>query len=276
VPSNLNSKLNRDRAVVVLIPLLLFQLAILSVQIQQPGGITPLKTLVLSIQGPVMNASNGIIGGIQSLWGNYVWLVDARAENEKLQESVRRLNLLNRSYEEIRQENIRLRRLLSVNNGLEYDTIGARVIARTPGFLANVLYIDRGAKDGVPVDCPIVSGDGIIGRTVYVTDNQSQVQLITNPDAALGVMMGGTRTPGVLQGTGDLLMDLNYISNAEQILVGDTVLTSGLDTIFPKGFLIGEVTDSRKSQGLYYNIKVRPVVDLRHIEEVSVLLPRLP
>jgi rod shape-determining protein MreC len=237
---------------------------------------TPIKTLVLSIQGPAVNAVSGAVGGVRNFWTKYLWLIGAREENENLEASVRRLTILNKSYEEIRQENIRLRHLLSLSGRLEYDSIGARVIARTPGFLANVLYIDRGAKDGIQIDSPVLSGSGLIGRTVSVALGQSQVQLITNPDASVGVMLETTRTPGVLRGTGAHLMDLNYINSTEPIQAGESVLTSGLDGIFPKGFLIGKVADFSGGDGIFYNISVEPLADFHHIEEVSVLLPKLP
>jgi rod shape-determining protein MreC len=267
------SKVNRERTVAVFIPLLLFQLALLSFQIQKPDGITPIKMLVLTIQAPLVHVSSSITNGIGSLWSNYVWLVGARSENQKLRETVRELTRLNSSYEQIVQENIRLNRLLAMRDRVPYRTTGARVIARTPGFLSNVLYIDRGAEDGVRVDSPVISGDGIIGRTVLVTANQAQVQLITNPDASLGVMMENKRTLGVLSGSGDPLLDLNYISNTEEVKPGDVVLSSGFDTIFPKGFRIGRVVECRKGEGVFYEIiKVEPAVDLYHLEEVSVIL----
>jgi rod shape-determining protein MreC len=271
VPSNLSLK-NRERAIVVIIPLLVFQLALLSFQIQNPTGTTPIKKVALSLQAPIVHLSSIITEGIGNLWNNYVWLIGARAENEQLRASVQQLTRLNNSYEQIRQENSRLRRLLSMNDDVSYRTIGARVIARTPGFLSNVLYINRGSKDGVQVDAPVISGDGIIGRTVLVAGNQSQVQLITNPDASIGVMMENSRTLGVLSGSGDSLLDLNYISNTEQIKTGDGVLSSGFDTIFPKGFKIGNVVDCREGEGVFYEIQVEPAVDLYHIEEVSIIL----
>jgi rod shape-determining protein MreC len=272
VPSNLSSKTNRERAVWVAVPLLLLQLALLSVQIQNPTGMAPLKTLLLAVQAPIVGVTSDIAGGIRGTWENYIWLVGARKENEKLRENVRQLTILNRSYDQIQQENARLQQLLSMKDIYRNQSVGARVIARTPGFLSNVLYIDRGSKDGVDVDCPVISGDGIIGRIMLVSKNQSQVQLITNPDASIGAMMEQSRSAGVLRGSGDLLLDLNYISNAEQVNVGDLVLSSGLDEIYPKGFTIGKVVEVRKDRGASYTIKVEPVMDLYHIEEVSVLL----
>ena len=87
-------------------------------------------------------------------------------------------------------------------DAMPYKTLGARVVARTPSFLSNVIYIDRGSKDGVRNDAPVISGDGIVGRTVLVSRTQSQVQLITNPDASVGVMTGANANPGSLEGIG--------------------------------------------------------------------------
>ncbi|MEJ2245142.1 MAG: rod shape-determining protein MreC, partial [Acidobacteriota bacterium] len=96
--------------------------------------------------------------------------------------------------------------------------------------------------------------------------------LITNLDASIGAMLEHDRTPGVLSGTDHSLLDLKYISNTKEIQVGDRVLSSGLDGIFPKEFYLGTIVECEKSEDGFYKIKVKPAVDLYHIEEVSVLL----
>jgi rod shape-determining protein MreC len=202
-------------------------------------------------------------------------MVGARAENEQLQRTVRRLSLSNNAYAQIQEENVRLRRLVLLDGSMPLRTVGARVVARTPSFLSNVIYINKGSEDGVRIDAPVLSGDGIIGRTVLVSKHQSQVQLITNPDASVGALLARTRTPGVLRGSGDSLLDLNYVSNAEPVAVGEVVLSSGLDGIFPKGLAIGTVVDSRKGKGVFRSIKVEPVMDLIRLEEVSVFCGEL-
>src|SRR5512139_1539004 len=113
-------------------PLLLLQLIILSLQIEGASGTLLFKTWTLTAQAPILAASSAVTGGIRRVWTGYVWTVGARAENERLRESV----LLDQS--------------------LPYRTLGARVIARTPSFLSNVIYIDRGAKDGVKIDAPVL------------------------------------------------------------------------------------------------------------------------
>ncbi len=270
--SELTSKVNKERAVLVTVPLLILNLVLLSLQIENPSGTLLFRTWMMTAQAPVVAFSSGITRGLRYVWTSYVWMVGARAENRQLQETVRQLSLVNSSYEQIRQENARLLRLLSMNETVAYKTIGARVVARTPGFLSNVLYINRGAHDGIRTDRPVISGDGVIGRTVLVSKYQSQVQLITNPDASIGVMLERTRTPGVLQGTGEFLLDLNYIGNSEQVENGDVVLSSGLDGIFPRGLAVGKVVDSRKGKGVFRSIKIQPFMDFMRIEEVSVIL----
>ncbi len=274
--SELPSKVSKERAVLVTIPLLILHLALLSLQIQGPSGTLLFKTWTLTAQSPIIAASAGVTRGIRHVWNSYLWMVGARAENEQLRETVRRLSLVNSSYEQMRKENERLRRLLSISESGLFKSIGAHVVARTPSFLSNVLYIDRGSEDGIRADEPVLSGDGIVGRTILVSKHQAQVQLITNPDASVGVMLERTRTPGVLRGSGDFLLSLNYIGNSEQVEVGDAVLSSGLDGIFPKGLAIGKVVDTRKGSGVFRSIKVQPYIDFMRIEEVSVVLAEKP
>jgi rod shape-determining protein MreC len=269
LPSRLNTK---ERLVAVLIPLLILHLALLSLQIEGSSGTSLFKTWTLAVQAPMLSASSAVTTAVRRFCYNYIWMVGARSENERLKEEVQRLSLLNSSYQQIKQENFRLRRLVALSETLADKSMGARVIARTPSFLANVIYIDRGFQDGVHVDAPVLSGDGIVGRTVLVSRHQSQVQLITNPDASIGVILETSRTPGVLRGSGDYLLDLDYIGNTEPVAVGDLVLSSGLDGIYPKGLAIGRVVDSRKGKGVFRAIKVQPGVDLTRLEEVLILL----
>ena len=270
--SELPSKANKERAVVVTISLLLMQLILLSLQIRGASGTLLFKTWTLTLQAPIIAVSSGITRGVRNVWYGYIWLVGARSENEQLQATVRRLSLLNSSYKEVEQENIRLRHLIALRENIDSSSISARVVARAPTFLSNVIYIDRGSKDGIRVNAPVLSSEGIIGRTVIVSDYQSQVQLISNEDASIGAMLEHSRTPGVIRGTGNRLLDLNFISNTEHVAVGDMVLSSGLDGIFPKGLPIGRVTELQKGNELFWSITVEPTMDLIHIEEVLVLL----
>jgi rod shape-determining protein MreC len=272
VSSDLTSKANKERAALVIVPLLFLHLVLLSLQIEKPAGTLLFKTWMMAAQAPIVTASSAFSRGVQHIWRNYIWMVGARSENERLQQVVRSLSQQNSAYEQVRQENIRFRRLLSMNDTIGYRSIGARVVARSPGFLSNILYIDRGEKDGVRLDAPVLSGDGIIGRTVLVSKNQAQVQLLTNGDASIGAMLEKSHTPGVLKGTGDPLLDLNYISNTEPVALGDLVISSGLDGIFPKGLVIGKIAKLNKGKDVFHSIQVEPSIDFIHLEDVIVIL----
>ena len=263
---------NRERTAWALAPLLILHLALLSLQIEDSNGTILIKTWALRVQSPVLIANGIVFGGLKQLWKNYIWLVDARDENRRLKETVNRLHFLNRSYEEARQENKRLKSLVSMGEETNFQLIGARVSARTPEFLANVLYVNCGSKHGVGVNAPVLSSNGAVGRVILVTDRHSQVQLITNPDASIGAMLMESRTPGVLNGTGGELLTLNYISNTQPVKDGELVVSSGLDGVFPKGIVIGEVVVSERGNDIFREIKVKPVADMIRLEEVVILL----
>ncbi len=256
----------------VVISLLLLHLTLISVQVEDPSGTLLLKTWVLQAGSPILNVSSRLTRGVGSLWNGYFWLLGVRSENARLQEDVRRLTLLNRNLAEAQLENARLRRLLGFRDSGTYGTLGAHVVGRAPNFLSNTLYLDRGSADGLRPNQPVVSDAGVIGRTILVARNSCQVQLITNADASVGVMIENTRLQGVVKGTENPLLDLHYISNTEEVSVGDVIVTSGLDGIYPRGFLVGVVTDSQKGNTGFRTIRVKPSADLLRIEEVLILL----
>ncbi len=269
-------KAREGRALYVLIPLLLLHLMLLSLQIEDPGGTLLLRKWVLLAEAPFLNASAAVSASVSSAWRNYFWLRGARKENERLQDTLRQLSLQTNRLEELNQENLRLRKLVALKETLPFQTIAARVVSRTPKFMSNVVYLDRGAKDGVAVDDPVITAEGVVGRTIMVAYLSAQVQLITNADASTGGMVDRTRFPGVLRGSGDSTLDLNYIGNNEPINAGDMVLTSGLDGIYPKGLTVGKVIDSRKGNSVFRTIKVQPSADLLRLEEVSVVIMKKP
>ena len=263
---------NRERVAWILTPLLILHIVFLSLQVKDSSGTILLKTWALRVQSPILFVSDAVFGNLKQAWLDYVWLVGARNENRQLKETLSRLSIINRSYEEAKLENERLRHLVAMSEDKDFSIIVARVSARTPEFLANILYVDRGSNHGVGVNAPVLSGDGIVGRVILVTERYSQIQLITNPDASIGAMLDESRTPGILTGTGDALLTMNYIGNTQPVKVGELVLSSGLDGIFPKGIVVGTVVVSERGNDIFREIKVRPAIDLIRLEEVAILL----
>ncbi len=271
---DLAPKPKEGRGLYVLIPLLILNLALLSIQIEDPRGTLLFKKWVLAVEEPFIRVSAGIAYGAGYLWNNYFWLRGARRENEQLQARVRDLTLQVGGLQQDKEENARLRRLLGMQETLPLQYLGARVIGRTPDYMANTLYLDRGWTSGIAVDNPVLSDRGVVGRVILVSRNHCQVQLITNADASTGVMVEGSRAPGVLRGVGGPLLNLEYISNTEQVNVGDTVISSGLDGIFPKGLPVGKITASDRGKSGFRSIHVEVFADLVHLENVIIVTGR--
>ena len=257
-------------------PLLVLNLILLSMQIEDPRGTLVFKRWVLVAEAPFLIVSSGIWGGLEYLWTNYFWLHGARNENRQLQAKVRDLTLQLENLQQAQKENERLQGLLGLSDSLVYRTITAKVVGRTPDFMSKTIYIDHGSEAGIAPDNPVLSSSGVVGRVVFVTRYHSQIQLISNADASTGVMVERTRSPGVLKGSGDSMLNLDYISNTEQINAGDLLISSGLDGIYPKGLPVGKVAESHKGNSVFRSIKVEPAADLVHIEEVLVLIASKP
>ncbi len=269
-------KVKEGRAIYVLVPLLLLHLTLLSLQVEDPSGTLLIKRWMLGLEAPFLNFFSTAAAGARKVWYGYFWLHGVREENLRLQSDVQRLSLQANRMAELEQENVRLRKLVVLAENSGFEMIAARVVSRTPNYLSSVIYINRGAEDGIRADCAVLSGSGIVGRIVLVTRHNAEVQLIANADASVGVLIASTRSPGVLRGTGESLLDLDYISNTDQVNVGDTIVTSGLDGIYPKGLPVGRVVDSQTGKSIFRAIKVQPLADLVHMEEVSVILKKNP
>lgn len=267
----LTPKVREGRVVFVLIPLLLLNLTLLSLQIEESRGTTLLKKWILVASTPFFDLSSTTSRVVQGAWRNFIWLRGARQENEQLKATVRDLSLRERALAEAQLENLRLRRLLNLRDTYSLQGVGAHVVGRVPAYLSNVAYVDRGIESGLRADQPVLADVGIVGRVVLVSWNHSQVQLVTNPDASVGAMVERTRSPGVLRGAGNSLLELQYIGNTEQINVGDLVVTSGLDGVYPKGLPVGRVVDSRKGKSVFRSIQVEPFADMIRLEDVLIV-----
>ena len=266
-----SGKVKDGRAIFILVPLLLLHLTLLSLQVEHPGGSLLFRNWVLHASAPFLEVSSSIHRALAYGWTHYVGLRGARAQNDVLQKRVEQLTLREDTLRQVEVENTRLRELLGLKQTVPLETVAARVVGRVPAYLANVVYIDRGTDDGVKVNTPVLAATAVVGRTILVSRFNSQVQLITNNDASLGVMIERTRSPGVLTGSGQPVLNLDYIANSEQVEIDDIVVTSGLDGLFPKGLRVGKVVQSQKGKAAFRVIRVEPFADLLRLEEVLVL-----
>ncbi len=175
--------------------------------------------------------------------------------------------------EEARQENERLRALVQFAEERKLTKLGARVIGRPTSAWEGVLVIDRGSSDGVVQGMPVLALQGLVGQVEEVSANSSTVRLITDSESGVAAMVQSSRAVGVVRGSIDRTLRMDFVDKANVPKVGDVIITSGLGGIYPKGLVVGDVVavDNRRAD-LYPRITVVSRVPVSQLEEVLVLL----
>jgi rod shape-determining protein MreC len=211
-----------------------------------------------------------------------VGLRGVRDENERLRERTQELELELERSRKLADESTRLRELLELRAVLPFETLPAEVVSRdgTPWFRS--VSIDKGADAGVRLQSPVISSTGVVGRVVKLGPQAARVQLLLDRDAGVGVLVERTRVTGVCagqvgfedQGTTDLVM--RYVPALADVAVGDRVLTSGLDRVYPKGLVVGRVRSVGAPSGLFREVVVTPTSRFDQLEQVLVLPPMEP
>jgi rod shape-determining protein MreC len=204
---------------------------------------------------------------------------DLTSENARLRAENDRLRQLERALAETSAENQRLQQLLHVASRTGLRTIGARVIGRDASNWWKTVQLDCGSDDGVRVNCPVLNADGLVGKVTLVTRGESRVLLLLDPSCKVSALLQKNREMGVVAGLGtafsrDPRCRMTFVDRNAKVAAGQAVITSGLGSVFPKGILIGTVTDSRLNPqtGMYQDVDIKPAVDFTRLEEVVVVL----
>jgi rod shape-determining protein MreC len=216
--------------------------------------------------------SSAVIKGIRDVFKSYILIVGKEYENRRLIEEINRFKQERNKYIEAKYENERLRRLLELKSKRANYVTAAEVFARDPTNWFQVLWINKGRDDGISRDMIAVTHLGPVGRIHRVFNNRANIILITDVNSSVAVRIQSSRIEGILEGRGDNRCYLKYVPQEAEVKVGERVITSGLDGIYPEGLLIGYVTDVEKKSGeLFQLIEVAPAQDLNAVEEVVIL-----
>jgi len=262
----------RNRILLTTGGLLLVSLLLYSVSIRSQPYRDPVGQVLLDTLAPFQAVFSLIGRGAGRVWSGYVDLVGARRDNQQLQERVAALESELLRLGELERENARLAELLAFRARLQGIAYGARVIARDPGPLSMTVTIDRGARDQIRRGMAVLAPQGVVGQIGDASHTAARVVLLTDHNSGIDAIVQRSRARGIVQGGMDGSCHMNYLSRDADVAVGDRVLTSGLDGIFPKGVLVGEVVEvSRRHRGLLQAAVVRPSVALDRLEEVLVV-----
>jgi len=193
-------------------------------------------------------------------------------DNKLLRKQVAELLLERAKYQEEILENKRLTELLKLREGQQNYIAAARVISRGTDQWSHTLVIDRGQKDGVAKDMSAITPKGLTGKILSVTDSYSRLLLLTDINFSASVRLQESRKEGIISGTGSRKITLKYIPYEEEVKIGDIVITSGLDQLFPQGIPVGVISKIDKQGTDYFQyIEVTPYVDDSKIEEVLII-----
>lgn len=265
----------RQRTGYLFLAVTLAQVILISSQVQSKSGGRVLQSVTLGAFARVQQAASSVIHGVRDAWGNYVNLRGVRAENETLRSRVADLEVRLQEQRALAGRTTKLQELLNLRTTVSAPTLAAEVIAGNPNPGMMSVTIDRGSADGVEENMAVIAPTGIVGRVVGTpAAHAARVQLIIDRHAAAGALTERSRAGGMIVGQdapgGPLRMEL--VSNLADVKVGDVIVTSGADGIYPKGFAIGLVESVERGSGLYLAVTVRPTVEFRSLEEVLVVL----
>lgn len=251
--------------------LLVFSLLLLSTSFRSQPYRDPIGTVLLDGLAPFQVAFAWLRRSARGLWGGYVDLVETQQENTLLRERIDALRSDLVRLTELELANQRLQGLLQFRSRIEGEVLGARVIARDPTPWVRTFTIDRGERDGVRRGMAVLSPQGVVGQISRASRTASRVLLLTDHNSGIDAFVQRTRARGIVQGAHEEGCHMKYLRRDEDVVPGDRVLTSGLDGIFPKGVLIGEVIEvARRNRDLLQVAVVRPSAELDRIEEVLV------
>jgi rod shape-determining protein MreC len=209
--------------------------------------------------------------GTRTFYRDYFALRSVRRENDSLKKQIEEMRIQNVRIQEDANQARRIQSLLGFKEQFIHKTVAAQVIGTSGTDLSHVIYIDRGSDDGIKPDMAVVTPDGVVGKVLRVQPSTSQVLEIRDQTSGVGALLVNLRLQGIVKGTpgGDIV--LNNIMQNEKVEVGETVVTSGGDRIFPKGLPIGTVSSTFPGRDVFLNVRLKPAANLDRLEEVLVI-----
>jgi rod shape-determining protein MreC len=243
---------------------------LISTQVNAKTGVPILEAVTFGVFAELQRGSAAVAGGLRNTWSEYFALRQVRAENEALKRQLAEAQIQVQEQRALADRTRSLAEMLELREGLNLKTTAAEIIGAgmTPDF--RTVTIDKGTQQGLAVDMAVIAPAGIVGRVVVPGARASKVQLLIDRNAAAGALIARSRAQGVIVGLGEARLRMDYVSTAADVVVGDTVVTSGIDGIYPKGLVIGRVESVDKTGGR--QITVVPAVDFSSLEEVLVVL----
>lgn len=273
----------------LLIGLLVVFFVLMSWQANRATTISIVGSSIQTMISPFHRMVSSAWLGMAGTWQRYVGLVGASTRAAALQRRIAILEHQKATLEATARDNARLRQLLGLAERIDIPSMAAETIGRDIAHGYQSLTLNRGSRDGVRPDSPVVAPNGaLVGRIVAVSPWTSTVQLITDPESAVGVRDARSGAAGVLHGTGGPALEMAYVPTLEDVEEGDVIVTSGDDGLYPAGVEVGRVASAipgspvpgaprvplaRDETALFLDVTLEALVDMTNVDQVLILAP---
>jgi rod shape-determining protein MreC len=241
--------------------MLLGHIVLISTQVTTKRGVPLFEAAVFGAFAEVQRGIAAAGGQVQSAYRNYVDLRGVRTENAQLRAELDAVKVRLQQEQALANETRSLQRVLDLRQRVPLTTVAAALIAGSASPDFRTITIDSGTRRGLANDMAVVAPGGVVGRVIQAGVLASKVQLLIDRNAAVGIVDERSRAQGIAVGTGTGTLALQYVSGTADVKVGDMIVTSGIDGIYPKGFVVGQLESVQRGAGEYSQVRVRPAVD---------------
>lgn len=264
--------MNERRSAWFLVAVLAVQLLLLSIQApagEDGSGSNFLESSMLRAVAPLTRGVSSLVGSVRNFGDDWKGREEMAAENQALRQRVAEMELEVMRLSELETEVDRLAEALDYSRASGRSLRVADVVYADHSSWFRTLLLYTGDRPAT-LNQPVISDDGLVGRVVEVVPHYAKVQLITDRAAAVGAMIRRTRRQGVAR-SGPRGLELAFLPQQADVRVGDRVVTSGIDGIYPRGLPVGIVTSVERGQELFYNISLEPAVDFGVLDHLYLV-----
>jgi len=263
---------SRHKSLVLLIGVVVLQVLFLAVQIRRDSQGRLIRVWTVGAVTPFERAGASGVGGIRGVWNHYFALQHTSRDNERLVQENAELKLQLVQLQNKADEADRLAKLLNFRQSHQnVPMLGARVIGASADSATQTIFLDRGERDGIRRNMGVITPDGVVGKVSESYRDTAQVLLLTDKDSGVGAMLAASRIQSPVGGVGEPLLAMKYVANDDTVAIGERVVTSGMDRIFPRDLPVGTVAQI-KDGNPFKQIRLKPAANLESLEDVIVLL----
>jgi rod shape-determining protein MreC len=267
---------SRHKSLFLLGGVVLLQVLLLAVQIKRDSQGRLIRVWTVGAVSPFERAGAYGVGHIRDTWNHYFALRNTSRENEELRRENGTLKLQITQLQSKAAEADRLAALLKFRQtNVDVPMVAARVIGASADSASQTIYLDRGERDGIRRNMGVITPDGVVGKVIESYRDTSQVLLLTDKESGVGAMLSDSRIQSPVGGTGEPLLVMKYVPSDDNVNLGERVVTSGMDRIFPHDLPVGEISEIKPGNP-FKLVRVRPAANLERLEEVFVLLTQKP